>query len=58
MGQLDYCSHGRRLLKTPHEDCDACEEIYDYTVAMDCLKTLTRIMAKRIEQLSRKEPIQ
>lgn len=55
MAQLDYCSHGKRLLKAPHENCNECEEIWDYTVAIDCLKTLTRILSKRIDILSRKD---
>ena len=45
---LEYCSHGRRLLKQPHEDCSECEELYALMVARDSIKALERILSKRI----------
>lgn len=53
---LEYCSHGKRLMKTPHENCDECDELYDYTIALDCLKTLTRIFVKRRNKLTKGTP--
>lgn len=48
---LDYCSHGKRLLKPPSEECPDCEELWDYMLMTDSLKCLLRRMAKRMKEL-------
>lgn len=52
MGSLDYCSHGRRLVKPPSEDCEKCQKLYDTMNALDYAKALVRALDKQMQELT------